>query len=81
MEAVQLASEHISSLDALLEAYNQIAEALPRLDRYGVTFIDNPDFQKVLSLIYADILEFHRRAYKFFRRRGNPHIEPIAVAF
>lgn len=29
-----------------------------------------PDFQQVLAVFYADILEFHRRAYKFFRRRG-----------
>ncbi|KAI9855169.1 MAG: hypothetical protein M1813_000528 [Trichoglossum hirsutum] len=67
---LQLATEHTKSFDALLDAYSRIAEALPRFDRYRVAFIDNPDFQGVLGLVYADILEFHRHAYKFFRRRA-----------
>jgi hypothetical protein len=74
LTAIQLASEYTKSFDALLDAYSQIAEALPRFDRYRAAFIDNPDFQKVLGVVYEDILEFHRRAYKFFLRRGEAHV-------
>lgn len=54
----------------LVTAYAQIAEALPRFDRFEEAFKGNPAFQGVLAMVYADILEFHRRTYKFFRRRG-----------
>ena len=42
---------------------------MPRFDRLSATFKYEPDFQQVMGLFYTDILEFHRRAYKFFRRR------------
>lgn len=67
---MQLASEYTSIFDKLVAAYAQIAEALPRFDRFDEAFKDHPTFQEVLSVVYADILEFHRRAYKFLRRRG-----------
>ena len=53
-----------------MDAYVKIADALPRFDRYSRTIAD-ADFQSILALVYTDILEFHRRAYKFFRRRGK----------
>lgn len=65
----KLASAYTDVFETLIIAYQQIGEALPRFDRLQKTFEDNPDFQNVLALVYADILEFHRRAYKFFRRR------------
>lgn len=66
---VQIASQYSSIFDKLLVAYAQIGEALPRFDRYRNVF-QQPDFQHVLALVYADILEFHRRAYKILNRRG-----------
>ncbi len=48
-----------------------IGEAMPRFDRLSAAFKDDTEFQQVLGLFYADILEFHRRAYKFFRRHGG----------
>lgn len=68
---MQLASEYTSIFEKLVTAYAQIAEALPRFDRFEEAFRGNPAFQDVLAVVYADILEFHRRAYKFFRRRGQ----------
>lgn len=53
-----------------MEAYVKIADALPRFDRYSASFSQH-DFQNVLALVYVDIIEFHRRAYKFFRRKGT----------
>lgn len=42
---------------------------LPRLDRLGHALADDHNFQNVLALVYSDIIEFHRRAYKFVRQR------------
>lgn len=66
----QLAQEYSDIFSALVDAYAQIAEALPRFDRFQKAFQGNRDFEDVLGILYAEILEFHRRAYKFFRRRG-----------
>lgn len=46
-----------------------IGEAMPRFDRLSTAFRDDPEFQQVMGHFYGDILEFHRRAYMFFRRR------------
>ena len=73
----QLASNHSDIFEELLTAYADIGKALPRFDRYEKAFRENIEFQNVLSAIYSDILEFHRRAYKFFRRRGRP-LYPIS---
>ena len=56
--------------DKLLDAYKQISEELPKIDRLRRTFGKDEGFDRVLGLVYADIIEFHGRAYKFFRRRG-----------
>jgi hypothetical protein len=60
----------MSAFEKLIAAYKQIADALPRFDRLSAAFKDNPDFQQVLGIVYADILAFHERAYKFFKRPG-----------
>jgi hypothetical protein len=44
---------------------------LPRFDRLGTALQDKPDFQQALAVVYSDILTFHERAYKLFRRNGN----------
>lgn len=56
-------------MDKILKAYADIAEVLPRLDRIKNTFESAQDLHRLLALIIADIMEFHRRAYKMFRRR------------
>ena len=56
-------------MEKILKAYAEIGEVLPRLDRIKKTFGSTPDLHKLLALIYADIIEFHQRAYKMFRRR------------
>lgn len=66
---LQLASDYSSSLQKLLDSYAQICDTLPRFDRLSVAFKNNVHFQKVLAMFYADILEFHRQAYKFFTQR------------
>jgi len=56
--------------DKLIDAYGQIAAAMPQFDRLQNAFGDDPNFKAVLAMVYSDILEFHRRAYKFFRKRS-----------
>ncbi|TVY65596.1 Vegetative incompatibility protein HET-E-1 [Lachnellula suecica] len=67
---LQLASQHGSVFESLLSAYSEIGAALPRFDRYEKAFKENLEFQNVLASVYANILDFHQRAYKFFRRRA-----------
>ena len=67
---LQLAVQYTDILEKLLDGYEQIGNVMPRIDRFSEVFIDNPGVRHILSIIYADILEFHRRAYKFFRRKG-----------
>ena len=59
----------MSAFDKLIDAYGRIAETLPRLEKYSEAFSDNSAFLGKMALYYADILEFHRRAYKFVRRK------------
>ena len=49
-----------------------IGEAMPRFDKLSAAFKDDPEFLQVMGHFYEDVLEFHRRAYKFFRQRGKP---------
>jgi hypothetical protein len=67
---LQLASQHAAIFEKLLEAYRDIALALPRFDMLYATFGESEDFKQSLRLVYADILEFHKKAYKIFRRPG-----------
>jgi hypothetical protein len=66
----QLASGYQNIFEKLLQAYARIAEALPQFDRFRTSFKGNAAFEAVLAMVFSDIAEFHRRAYKFFRRRG-----------
>ena len=68
----QIAQSHISALESLINAYAMIGEAIPGFDKLSSAFKDDPEFLQVMGHFYEDILEFHRRAYKFFRRRGKP---------
>jgi len=52
---------------------------MPRFDRLSAAFKDDTEFQQVLGLFYADILEFHRRAYKFFRRHGGSCLGDLQI--
>ena len=66
-----IAHTHISALESLIDAYAMIAEAMPRFDRLSSAFKDDANFQHTVGHFYSDVIEFHRRAYKFFRRRGE----------
>ena len=65
----QITVDSMGAFEQLIEAYGKIGDVLPRLDRLSTALIQDSNFQKVLALVYADILEFHKLAYKFVRRR------------
>ena len=70
----QIGQGHISALEKLVDAYAMIGEAMPRFDKLSAAFKDDGEFPQVMGLFYEDILEFHRRAYKFFRQRGEKRL-------
>ncbi|KAI9663834.1 MAG: hypothetical protein M1821_007324 [Bathelium mastoideum] len=65
---LQTASNYADSFEKLLEAYRMIGEQVPVLSQYSQLFSNHPEMQEILQLIYADILEFHKKAIKFFSR-------------
>jgi hypothetical protein len=60
------------AFDSLLEAYDEIAESIPQFELYTALFNHDLHMRRVLEMIYEDILEFHRRALKFFRLGSMP---------
>ncbi len=57
-------------MENLLQAFRDIATALPRMEKLKATFGEHENFTEAVALIYSDVLEFFRRAYKFFRRKA-----------
>lgn len=62
----KVASNFAHAFDTLLDAYEQIGEALPLLEQYAELFKDNKFMINALVEIYGDILEFHARALRVF---------------
>jgi hypothetical protein len=61
------------SFDALLDAYQEIAENLPILEGYQSTFAKNERMQVVLECVWSNILDFHIRALRIFDQSStNP---------
>jgi hypothetical protein len=69
---LQVASTYAESFDTILDAYQQIGEQIPLLQQYQDLFDHSPHMQRVLEMIYSDILEFHRRALRVFSGPGRP---------
>jgi hypothetical protein len=67
------------ALEKLISGYKEIAANLPRFDRLSATFAQDKNFQRVLAVFYEDVLEFHRRAYKFVRRRGLSDVLDLQI--
>ncbi|KAL7928885.1 hypothetical protein V8C35DRAFT_221248 [Trichoderma chlorosporum] len=67
---LRIASEYVDAFEQLIKGYSQIAVSLGRFEILSNAFIGNSDFQQTLAVFYADILQFHKHAYKFVRRSG-----------
>lgn len=68
---MQVANTWADAFDELLDAYEQIGESLPFLEQYQNLFANSPDMQKVLTMIFDDILGFHAQAIRFFAKKGD----------
>ena len=66
----QVASSYAEAFNELLDVYQTIGQDMPLLLQYQFIFQDNPHMVRVLTLMYEDILEFHRRALKYFQQRS-----------
>ncbi|KAI0883700.1 uncharacterized protein GGS22DRAFT_194950 [Annulohypoxylon maeteangense] len=67
---LRVASEYVEAFEKIIKGYSRIAESLKRFEVLGTTFSNKPDFQQTLAIYYADILQFHKHAYKFVHRSG-----------
>ncbi|KIX96919.1 uncharacterized protein Z520_07033 [Fonsecaea multimorphosa CBS 102226] len=67
---LQASSNWANALDTILDAYEQIGEALPLLEQYASLFQKHKEMEEVLGLMYKDILEFHLPAIHFLNRSG-----------
>lgn len=68
---LRVASEYVEAFEQLIKGYSRIAESLHRFEILGNAFSDETQFQQTLAVFYANILEFHKHAYKFVRRSGK----------
>ena len=57
-------------MSKILHAFKDIADVLPIMDKMKVAFGDSLDLQRVLGLVYSDLLEFITRVYKFLSRKA-----------
>jgi hypothetical protein len=68
---LRVASEYTEAFEHIIKGYSRIAKSLGRFEILGNAFPTNADFQQTLAVIYADVLQFHKHAYKFVRRSGT----------
>jgi hypothetical protein len=67
---LRISSEYVEAFEHIIKGYSKIAESLVRFEILGDAFRTNLDFQQTTAVFYADILQFHKHAYKFVKRSG-----------
>ncbi|KAK3316036.1 hypothetical protein B0H66DRAFT_560170, partial [Apodospora peruviana] len=65
---VQTASTFADAFTELLDVYEEIGERLPMVLQYENLFHDDAKMVRALGFLYKDVLEFHRRALKYFQQ-------------
>jgi len=78
---LRVASEYVEAFEQIIKGYSRIATSLRRFELLSDAFTGDQDFQQTLAVFYADILQFHKHAYKFVRRSSKSskpsYIKPI----
>ncbi|OAL34641.1 hypothetical protein AYO20_06058 [Fonsecaea nubica] len=69
-----VSSTSADCLDKILDAYERIGEVLPLFQLYESLLQQYPEMQKVLAMMYKDILEFHLPAIRVLDRPGWKHL-------
>jgi hypothetical protein len=72
---LKIASDYTEAFERIIKAYSRIAESLGRFRLLEMSFKGKPQLYPVFVIFYADILRFHKAAYKFITRRckSSPH--------
>ncbi|KAI1454329.1 hypothetical protein F4805DRAFT_469475 [Annulohypoxylon moriforme] len=65
---LRVASEYVEAFEQIIKGYSRISESLKRFELLGNALSKKATFQQTLAVYYADILQFHKHAYKFVRR-------------
>ena len=68
---LRVASEYVEAFEQVIKGYSRIAASLGRFKNLSDAFAGDHEFQQTLAVFYADILQFHKHAYKFVRRSGK----------
>lgn len=66
---VKISSDYVHAFERLIKAYSQIADSLQRFHSLEQCFKDKPQLYPTFAIFYADILQFHKAAYKYVTRR------------
>ncbi|KAI9709991.1 MAG: hypothetical protein M1820_003069 [Bogoriella megaspora] len=59
----------VHAFEAVVDFYRQIGENLPQFEKYETLFREDEAMRSVLQWVFTDILEFHRKAFKFFKQK------------
>lgn len=68
---LRISSEHIESFDLIIGAYSRIASSLSRFEMLDKAIGCDMRLSETFTAYYAEILGFHKHAYKFLRRSGQ----------
>ncbi|KAI8683437.1 NACHT domain-containing protein [Fusarium keratoplasticum] len=66
---LKISSDYVHAFERLIKAYSQVADSLRRFQLLEQSFKDKPQLYPTFAIFYADILQFHKAAYKFVTRR------------
>jgi hypothetical protein len=69
---LKISSDYTDAFDRIIRAYSHIAESLSRFRLLEMSFKGRPQLYPVFVIFYADILRFHKAAYKFITRPCKP---------
>ncbi|KAK5656663.1 hypothetical protein OQA88_4643 [Cercophora sp. LCS_1] len=65
---LKIAADYIEAFERIIRAYSQIADDLRRFQLLERSFQGTPDIYPTFAVFYANILTFHKAAYKFVSR-------------
>jgi hypothetical protein len=71
---LQTACTFHEAFEALIDAYGRIGEHLPLMTQYEQHFRNSSHMALVLRYLYEDILDFHWKAMRYFKKRGKSGI-------
>ena len=64
----QVASSYLQGFDKLLDVFHEIGSSLPQFSDIAEIFKGSDLMANYLGLFYAEIIEFHYQAMRFFRQ-------------